>query len=318
MRFESTRTAVPSQFTHRAAFYSSPEHLVGIMLPMVRDSLERDVPVALISSAMTERRVRDELDNPAGLVHLSPPPTRLRDSGQAVVSLRARELREFTDWAGPVSVVAEHHPNRPGLRPGAWAEADAAINVALSTLPVTMTCLYPAELGSPEPGAVHWNHPELVGEDGSVRANPLARAPEEVLARYPVPTPPPLGPPDRELSFTPWQLIELRSAVTEATDQAGLERAHAQDFVLAVNEVASNAVEHGQGLRRLRLWRRPGRVICEIHDSGSLTNPLPGLLPPHPNSPRGRGLWIARQLCDLLHVWSDTLGTHVRLHASRS
>jgi anti-sigma regulatory factor (Ser/Thr protein kinase) len=318
VRFESTRTAVPPRFVHRAAFYPSPEHLVEIMLPMVAGALDENTPVALIASAITERRVREELGRPAGLVHLTPPPTWLCDSGQAVVSQRARELREFTEWAGQVVVVAEYNPDRPGLRPAAWVEADAAVNVALASLPVTMTCLYPAEPGADEPGAVHWNHPELVGDDGSVHANPDARPPAEVLARYPVPTPPSLGPPDSELSFTPWQLIELRAAVAEATEQVGLSRSRAQDFVLAVNEVASNAVEHGRGLRRLRMWHRPGRVICEVHDNGSLANPLPGLIPPHPNNPRGRGLWIARQLCDLLHVWSDTLGTHVRLHAGRS
>jgi hypothetical protein len=28
-------------------------------------------------------------------------------------------------------------------------------------------------------------------------------------------------------------------------------------------------------------------------------------------------MWIARQLCDLLHVWTDARGTHVRLQTSR-
>jgi hypothetical protein len=42
------------------------------------------------------------------------------------------------------------------------------------------------------------------------------------------------------------------------------------------------------------------------------------LRPPHPNDPRGRGLWIARQLCELLHVWSDGRGTHVRLQTAHA
>ena len=51
--------------------------------------------------------------------------------------------------------------------------------------------------------------------------------------------------------------------------------------------------------------------FCEVHDRGSLADPLPGLQAPHPSHPKGRGLWIARQLCDMLHIWSDADGTHV-------
>ena len=28
---------------------------------------------------------------------------------------------------------------------------------------------------------------------------------------------------------------------------------------------------------------------------------------------RGRGLWLASELCDVLQVWSDSMGTVVRL-----
>jgi anti-sigma regulatory factor (Ser/Thr protein kinase) len=87
--------------------------------------------------------------------------------------------------------------------------------------------------------------------------------------------------------------------------------------VLAVNEVATNAVEHGSGDAHLALWTGPGsrELLCEVHDGGRLLDPLPGLRAPHPSDPRGRGLWIARQLCDLLHVWGDHTGTHVRIRA---
>jgi len=87
--------------------------------------------------------------------------------------------------------------------------------------------------------------------------------------------------------------------------------------VLAVNEVASNAVEHGYGVGLLQIWQQPGRLICEVHDSGSLREPLPGLRPPHPNSPRGRGMWIARQLVTC-YMCGVTCANHVRLQAART
>ncbi|HEY1969705.1 MAG TPA: anti-sigma factor RsbA family regulatory protein [Pseudonocardia sp.] len=310
------RTALPNRFVHRAAFYSSTTELLAVAMPIVREALSRDMPVAVISSADTERELREMLGGSTGLIRLPAPEGPLRASGQAVITRRARELRELTDWAGSIAVIAEHHPELPGIDQSAWIEAEAAMNVALAMLPITMTCLYPTGLDRAV-NAVRWNHPQLVDADGTARDNQDARMPADVLARYPAPAPAVLGLPHREMGFTPWQLIELRKAVAEAADAVGIDDGHAQDFVLAVNEVASNAVEHGYGVGELRIWQRSDQLICEVHDKGMLGEPLPGLRPPHPNSPRGRGLWIARQLCDLLHVWTDRDGTHVRLQTGR-
>lgn len=317
MRVENTRTSLPSHFVHRAGFYSSEQELLEIMVPIAQDALSRDVPVALISSADVERTLREVLGNSAGVIHLPPPSVHLRRSGQAVVTHRARELRELTDWAGSVEVIAEHNPDRPGIDSSAWVEAEAAMNVALGMLPITMTCLYPAGHDADAGQAVLWNHPRLVAAGGVVRDNVEVRTPTEVLTMRPASAPAELGLPDREMRFTPWQLIELRRAVAEATGSLGLAEDRAQDFVLAVNEVASNAVEHGYGIGELHIWANGEELVCDVHNTGPLTEPLPGLRPPHPNSARGRGMWIARQLCDLLHVWTDGNGTHVRLQTSR-
>jgi anti-sigma regulatory factor (Ser/Thr protein kinase) len=318
VRFENTRTALPVRFVHRAAYYRSPEHLLKVALPVVEQALSDGVPVALLASTLTLRGLRETLGASAGLIELTPAAPALRGSGQAAVAERARELREITDWAGPVAVLVEHHPYREGIDPAAWVEAGAAANVALAALPITMTCLYPTDVAvETVSAAVRMNHGELLHDDGTVRPNPDARPPSEVLARYPVEPLTQYGAPTRELIFTPWQLIDLRAAIAQETKEIGLPIEQAEDFVLAVNEVASNAVEHGCGVGVLRLWRQPDRVICKVTDSGLLRDPLPGLHPPHPSSPRGRGMWLSRQMCDLLHVWTDERGTHVRLQAVR-
>ena len=109
----------------------------------------------------------------------------------------------------------------------------------------------------------------------------------------------------------------MRDAVARAAHAAGCDRDRVADLVLAVNEVATNAVEHGSGDAHLALWTGPGTASCSARSTtaGRLADPLPGLRAPHPSDPRGRGLWIARQLCDLLHVWGDDAGTHVRIRA---
>ncbi|MDX6532539.1 MAG: hypothetical protein QOF68_283, partial [Gaiellales bacterium] len=47
-----------------------------------------------------------------------------------------------------------------------------------------------------------------------------------------------------------------------------------------------------------------------------LDDPLAGHLPPSPMAPDGWGLWLSRQICDLVDVRSNESGTVVRLHVS--
>jgi anti-sigma regulatory factor (Ser/Thr protein kinase) len=312
VKVENTRTALPNRFVHRAAFYSSTEEALTLAAPIAQQALSRNAPVALISSPEVEAGVRDLLGGAPGLICLAKSESTLRSSGQTVVTRRARELRELTDWADAVEVIIEHGAKHSDVDRSAWIEAEAAFNVALAALPIRMTCLYPTDIPAAR-NAVRYNHSHLLGGSGAARENSDVQLPAQVLANFPAPAPSALGVPHREMGFTPWQLIELRKAVAESATASGVDTGRAEDFVLAVNEVASNAVEHGYGVGEIRIWQRSGQLICEIHDKGLLADPLPGLRPPHPSNARGRGLWIARQLCDMLHVWSDATGTHVRL-----
>ena len=73
------------------------------------------------------------------------------------------------------------------------------------------------------------------------------------------------------------------------------------------------AWQAGEWVQDEQEMRRYGELVCEVQDSGAIALPLIGLAPPHPSQARGRGTWIARQLCDSLHVWRAPDGTHVRL-----
>lgn len=314
MKVHDARAGLPRRFVHRAAAYRDPDELLATAVSLVEQARRRGAPVALMVPEATERLVHEAVGSD-GLVRLPELEPELLLSGQTVAARRARELRELTDRSGPVTVLTQHDPER-GLDVPAWVEADTAMNIAFASMPVTMTCFYRDLLDPVLATAARHNHPRLLDHDGSVRDNPDHREPAEVLAAYPVPAAPELGPADRELTFTPWQLTELRAAVVESARAAGVGAQRAEDFVLAVNEVAGNAVEHGYGTGLLQLWLHAEMLICEVHDAGVLGEPLPGLRPPHPAEARGRGMWIARQLCDLLHVWVDQHGTHVRLQVA--
>ncbi|WP_113702778.1 ATP-binding protein [Nonomuraea lactucae] len=120
--------------------------------------------------------------------------------------------------------------------------------------------------------------------------------------------------------FARGRITVLRRAVTACAAGEGLGGRRLEDFVLAVNEITTNAVLHGGGGGRLRLWSQAGRLWCEVTDEG------PGLPPGWMGAERtpsrydtgGRGLWLTRLLCDQVTIVSTPGGgTSVTFSASR-
>jgi anti-sigma regulatory factor (Ser/Thr protein kinase) len=317
VKVQATRGAETVRLNHAAGFYDTHSTLITQIEPLVTAARNRDEPVALGVRPITEEALRRLLGDSVELVTLAQPDCPDLSSGQTVATRRARQLRTLTEGgARPVTAVTEHINQFDGADGGFWTELDAAMNVALSELPVSVTCFFPElPLHQQIIEGARLNHEQLL-VNGTLRDNPRHRPPRDVLAELPISPPALLGPPDVRVRFGAWQLHEMRAEVQQALLDAGCQLDHAEDVVLAVNEVATNAVEHGATEAELFLWTG-AELICEVHDRGVLSDPLPGLQAPHPSDPKGRGIWIARQLCDLLHVWGDASGTHVRMRTTR-
>ena len=99
------------------------------------------------------------------------------------------------------------------------------------------------------------------------------------------------------------------------TPSAGLPMERADELALAVHEVVVNALEHGGGRGELRIWEEDQALVCEVRDSGHIPDPMVGRRAPDWHDERGRGLWMANQLCDLVQVRSGDAGTTVRIHS---
>jgi anti-sigma regulatory factor (Ser/Thr protein kinase) len=317
MRIETTRSAAAVRLRHAAGFHGSDSDLLAQLVPLADAALAAGEAVALALRPATEQALVARLGTTRGLARLHQPPSADTACGQTAAARRALELREITTATGsPVTVLAEHSSHLDGMDGSFWTELDAALNVALADLPVRVTCFFPEfPLYLAILDGARRNHPFLLS-GGQLHDNPEHQAPREVLTARPAAAPVLLGPPDIRLGFSAWQLHEVRAAVEEALAAAEYEPERAEDVVLAVNEVATNAVEHGTPEAQLSIWCGPDGITCEIDDGGTLRDPLPGLQAPHPAEPRGRGVWIARQVCDSLHVWVDGRGTHVRMRAT--
>jgi anti-sigma regulatory factor (Ser/Thr protein kinase) len=317
MRIETTRSAAAVRLQHAAGFYGSDADLMAQLVRLADAALAAGEVVALALRPATERALVERLGSTRGLARLHQPASSHTACGQTAAARRAMELREIIGTTGgALTVLAEHSSHLDGVDGSFWTELDAAQDVALADLPVRVNCFFPEMPLHLEiiDGARRTHAFLRVG--GELRPNPEHRGPREVLTARPVAPPVLLGPPDLQLEFSAWQLHEVRTAVEEALAAAAYEQERAEDVVLAVNEVATNAVEHGTPEARLSLWCGAEGLICEIDDGGTLRDPLPGLQVPHPAEARGRGVWIARQVCDSLHVWADARGTHVRMHAT--
>jgi len=113
--------------------------------------------------------------------------------------------------------------------------------------------------------------------------------------------------PIMDLAFDSGTLYALRAGVKAHACDAGLPEDRAEDMVLAVHELAANAVSHGAGAGRLRIWRLAGALRCEVEDGEPLASGSPGGHP-WPSSP-GHGLWLVRQVADRMRIRCGSRGT---------
>ena len=103
-------------------------------------------------------------------------------------------------------------------------------------------------------------------------------------------------------------LYALRAAVAAHGSQAGLSEGRTRDLVLAVHELAANAVRHGAGQGRLRLWAAHDAVRCEVTDEGTpdAADAADAALW---RAEPGHGLWLVRRIADSASVQSGASGT---------
>jgi anti-sigma regulatory factor (Ser/Thr protein kinase) len=100
-----------------------------------------------------------------------------------------------------------------------------------------------------------------------------------------------------QMRFTGADLPRLRLRVGAAAAAAGLDEGRCEELVLAVYELACNAILHGGGGGSLLLSRVDDGVRCQIADEG------PGFVDaPEPPAGAGGGLWLAGQLTDGIEI----------------
>ncbi|MFI5931669.1 ATP-binding protein [Actinoplanes sp. NPDC051494] len=113
--------------------------------------------------------------------------------------------------------------------------------------------------------------------------------------------------------FDAGRITALRHAVAARAADAGLTGDRLDDFVLAVNELLTNAVRHGGGTGRVVVWCADDAVTCEVSDHGDGAGGRVHPDRPAPDQPGGWGLYLVRELTDTLDITTGPEGTAVRI-----
>jgi anti-sigma regulatory factor (Ser/Thr protein kinase) len=300
-----------SGYFHEAAFYSTDTELLEVVVPFLEDGIDAGEPVVVAFGPHNEKLLRAAMDT--SKLRVVPADEQYLRPAVAIRKYRAL-LAEYTA-GGAHQIRAVGDVPHPGVgQPWDWwARYEAAINHAYDDFPVWGLCPYDTRTA---PDAVledvRRTHPRVATTDGRHLHNDHYQDPAGIPPRWPDAPRPEPGPPHAELTDPTAALA--RRVVHEALAGTRLDPVEAEDFVLAVSEVVTNAFTHGRPPVVLRLWRAPERAVVTVTDRGAgPADPFVGLMATTSTMSAGLGLWIAHQVCRHVALYTDDEGFVVRL-----
>ncbi|WNV85590.1 sensor histidine kinase [Umezawaea sp. Da 62-37] len=299
---------------HQGLVYGTDEQFLAGTAPFCREGLDRDDVVLAVTTTANIGHLRDSLGADAHRVEFVDS-TAWYDAPGRTLAAYHRYVDERSDGRRRIRIVGEPvWHGRDVLETAEWTRYESIINLAFADSAAWIVCPYDTRA---VPAAVvddvRRTHPDVVTgplaepspafvapglfDSGDHRSTDTGRDPGTVL-RF------------------AGDLAAVRGFAETTAAALGMSPTRIDGFVIAVNEVATNTVQHGGGSGRIALRRAGDRVVCDITDHGAdpTVDWYAGYLPPDPAHPRGHGLWVARQLCDLLQIHASADGTAVRLH----
>jgi anti-sigma regulatory factor (Ser/Thr protein kinase) len=121
----------------------------------------------------------------------------------------------------------------------------------------------------------------------------------------------------RALDFELSTLRDVRQRVDDVAARYGVDSDRRAGLVLAVSELATNAIRYGGGRGSLRCWVDDHRLIAEIADAGQMPELALAVARPARGAQSGYGLWLVTQMTDRVAISSSDAGTAVRVEVAR-
>ncbi|MGV9289115.1 anti-sigma factor RsbA family regulatory protein [Streptomyces sp. NPDC003719] len=304
------------RLTHQALIYGDDETFLATTVPFCLDGLAQGDAVLAVTTPASTDLLRRALGPAAEQVDLVDAAEWYRAPGRTLGAYH-RYVDRRTGRGGHPRVRILGEPvwaGRDALETAEWTRYEAAVNIAFAGCPAWVVCPYDTRvLPDGIVADARRTHPETAV---AASARPSERyadpATDDGWRRPLAPVAAEEG--DAVMRFGA-DLTAVRTEVAVTAARMGLSADGTQRLVFAVNEVATNAVQHGGGTGQLRVRRAGRRVVCDVTSTGGEgTDWFLGYLPPDPRQQRGHGMWVARQLCDLIEVHTDQDRMTVRLH----
>ena len=314
MTSNTMTTGTETRYRHQALLYDGLDQLVTEAVSFVQDAAAAGEPCLLL---LQQHRL-DLVREAAGAAASTTTFADVTQIGRNPATIIAR-WSAFVAHHGGRAVRGIGEPIYAGRSPAQLRECqnhESLLNSAIDrSTALWLLCPYDVRVWDDDVIAEALrSHPVYrngAGDDATspVFADHTARSRVFDGALEPAPTGVPWA------SFGPDDLPAVRAFTERHARGADIESARVGDLVAAVHELALNSVQHGGGGGTVRCWHWDGAMVFEVADRGLLADPLVGRLAPPPTGARGRGLWIANQLCDLLQIRSGPIaGTVARAH----
>lgn len=115
-------------------------------------------------------------------------------------------------------------------------------------------------------------------------------------------------------------LYVLRATLAAHASRLGAAQEHVEHLLIVAVELATNAIRHGGGTGRIRLWQRDSVLYCQVADRGpGIADSTVGSTAPDPaRLDGGRGMWICRNLASELTIHTGNGGQGTTITAAIS
>ena len=278
------------ELRHNAFIYEAPEKWAAGSAEFLRDGLAKGEAGLVLATRPRLSAMREELGSDAEQVLFV-------DNSEAftrpakTLAFYNRSYGEALTRSKSVRAISHSRPGSDRRETNDWVGLEAVVNRSFSHLPAWVLCSYDANGVSDRALEDVWRtHTEVVTdagwntsgsfEDPTTLLRALASEPKALDGLRPVPF----------VDIESFRETLARELVAENVPEPKVI-----EMLLAATEVAANAIEHGGGVRDVRVGGVDGRFVCEISDAGrGFDDPAAGYLAPRQG--RGNGLWVARQL----------------------
>lgn len=296
-------------FTHTARLYAGADEYRQCLIDIARAAALDAAPLQAVLPDFGGRGAREAMTGltpdvcPEDMLQVGRNPARLIALGQS-----------FADEHRDAPVYCAWEPTWPGRTLAEQREVgrhEALCNLAFRDRAMTIWCLYDVSSLDPELIAqAELTHPVVISA-GRHYSSPIYLGDGSLPAGCDAP----LLLPRADMASLRFSdhLGSVREFAARHAEAAGLAPGRVRDLILAVSEIAANSHRYAAG-GMIRSWRRDGEVICQIEDTGYISDPLAGRRQRPADALGGHGLWLVNLVCDLVERRTGPAGTVTRLH----